>query len=137
MTNYIGFYGSIESKEAVVEDCNPEARISGHPWWAVGYLLCTECDSHILTLVRPKKQWVVRVKEGGFEPLGKPTYLIGSRVFCKSRDKYATVKDVMFHYNRSCFYYTLDYGDRVSTNWFFDDDLEPAENHEHKGGHDE
>ena len=31
---------------------------------------------------------------------------------------------VDWHESRETFYYTLDYGNRISTNWFFDSDIE-------------
>ena len=69
----------------------------------------------------------VTIERKRFKHLGKPQFHVGDVVLAKSRGKQATVVGVTWHDKRECFRYTLDYGDRVSTNWFFDDDLEMVE----------
>ena len=127
--SYVGFYGSIVDEAEPLEDNHPEPLRDKHNtwnWW-IGYHACVFDDNETLVLEHHKKGWQVQIRKDDFRPLGKPAYHIGDVVLAKSRGKQATIVGVTWHDKRGCFRYTLDYGDRVSTNWFFEDDLEMVE----------
>ena len=66
----------------------------------------------------------MEVRTSDYICLGMPAFHVGDAVAVKKSGKRATVVGVDWHDKREAFRYTLDYGNRVSTNWFFDDDIE-------------
>ena len=129
MNSYIGCYGWIRSHDesSIIEGDSLDETINTYPWWYRDLVCVAETDDE-LTLNLPGSAKKVRVPSKEFEPLGKPTHQLGDRVVVKKSGKHATVVRVNWHSMREKFFFTLDYGDRVSTNWFFDEDIEPESN---------
>lgn len=127
--NYVGYYGSIKDGAEILEDSHPEPlhdKYNTWNWW-IGDHVCVFDDDKTVVLECQNKGWQARIRKDDFNPRGKPFYHINDTVLAKNRSKRATIADVTWHERRGCFRYTLDYGDRISTNWFFDDDLEMIE----------
>ena len=124
MSDLIGTYGNIADGEFVVF-CSDES-FSGYEdagWWR-SYLLCIEENDNIVTLESRNGDHTIEVARQGYSALGMPRHHIGDRLRVKKTGKEATVAKVNWHESREAFYYTLDYGNRVSKNWFFDGDVE-------------
>lgn len=124
MNKLTGTYGTIASPESVLT-CSDNGYTSfGNPGWWRADMPCIGEDAEGLTLQSRDSSQTIRIKRDGYKPLGTPSHHVGDRVRVKKSGKHATIKDVNWHAGRQNFYYTLDYGTRVSTNWYFGDDLE-------------
>lgn len=130
MSNLTGFYGSIKDKSYIEDSPVAAAEVNGYPWW-YGYVVCIKEDDDSLVVAHDKKLWSMRIKKEGFEVLGKPEHHIGDHVTVKKSGKLAKVVNVTWHFKSKRFFYTLDYGDRQSSNWFFDEDVEAADEGRH------
>lgn len=124
--NLVGYYGKIREGEPLKNEDGQDIDWYERGWWRQ-LMLCTADHGEQLKLATAKGEYSITVERARFKALDKPPYHIGDIVYAKSRKKQATVVGVAWHDKRDCFRYTLDYGDRVSTNWFFDDDLEMVE----------
>ena len=124
MSNLIGTYGIIANNESVISCSDPSfANYDDLGWWRT-HLLCVKENTTAVTLQSPNGVYKIEIYRQGYNLLGTPCHHVGDKVQVKRSGRLATVKDVQWHFNREAFYYTLDYGNRVSTNWFFDEDLE-------------
>ena len=125
MINLVDTYGRIRSGDDVVS-CSDEQYNWDEPKWWHTYLLCTEESPETLKLKRHDGDETITIRKEGYNELGRPLHRIGDRVSVKESGKLATISRVCWHTKRKQFYYVLDYGKRVSSNWFFDNDIEEA-----------
>ena len=124
MSGLVGTYGNIVGGEFVIACSDGDYEGFVEPGWWRSYLLCANEGSDSVTLRSPDGAHGITVAREGYVALGTPKHHVGEKVRAKKSGKGATVVAVDWHEGREAFYYTLDYGDRISTNWFFDDDVE-------------
>ena len=124
MSGLVGTYGNIGSGEFVIACTDDKFNGYDAPGWWRSYLLCIHESASSVTLQSYDGAHTIEVGCQGYITLGTPAHRIGEKVRVKKTNKEATIVAVDWHSNRDAFYYTLDYGNRVSTNWFFDDDIE-------------
>ncbi len=122
MIDLVGTYGRIRTGDYVVSCTDEQYNWDESNWWHT-YLLCTEEDSLTLKLKRHDGDETITIRKEGYDELGRPLYHIGDHVTVKKSGKLATINRVCWHTKRRQFYYIIDYGKRVSSNWFFDDDI--------------
>lgn len=125
MTGLVGTYGRIRSGDDVLSCSDEQYDWDESKWWHT-YLLCTDEGSETLKLKRHDGDESITIRKDGYDELGRPLYHIGDHVAIKKSGKLAAVNRVCWHTKRKQFYYILDYGERVSSNWFFDNDIEKA-----------
>lgn len=123
MSGLVGTYGNIGGGEFVIACTDGKFNSYDAPGWWRSYLLCIQESASSVTLQSYDGVDTIEVDRRGYITLGTPAHHIGEKVRVKKTDKKATIVAVDWHSNREAFYYTLDYGDRVSTKWFFDDDI--------------
>lgn len=126
MSDLVGTYGKIAGNEFVVS-CSDGGftAYDAVGWWRT-YLLCVTERADTVILGSYQGDHTIEVNRRGYSSLGRPKHHVGDKLRVKKSGKKATVAKVNWHENREAFYYTLDYGERVSSNWFFDDDVEEA-----------
>lgn len=125
MNSLAGVYGYVSSEKDVVSCTDPNYNWLDAGWWRT-YLWCIEETPKTVILKSPDGDFTIEALKNNFDILGKPLHHIGDSVVVKKNGKRATVRRVSWHMKRQCFYYHLDYADRKSTNWFFDEDIEGA-----------
>ena len=125
MTDLVGTYGRIRTGGYVVSCTDEQYDWNESKWWHT-YLMCIEEGSETLKLKRHDGDETIVIRKEGYDELGRPLYHVGDRVVVRRNGKTATVNRVCWHTKRKQFYYILDYGERMSSNWFFDDDVEEA-----------
>lgn len=125
--SFLGTYGNIRDEESSVVSCSDSlfARYSDPGWWR-SYCLCIEDNGCTLLLESFDRKHTIEIRRQDYVCLGTPAFHVGDAVTVKRSGKSATVVGVDWHDRRNAFRYTLDYGNRVSTNWFFDGDVERA-----------
>ena len=126
MAGFIGAYGSIIHPNRMLENSHSEPEDTGIFWWQ-GYLVCTGEDEDTLVVEHDRLDRRAVILREDFKLLGIPAFHVGDEVTVRNNGRHATVVNVTYHFKREKFFYTIDYGDRQSTNWFFDEDLEGNE----------
>lgn len=122
-------YGRLSNMECILNPIPKDFVPNSAGWWHGGFIVIEENDK-ILKLKSTnfeKNYPEIRIKIEGFIPIGKPTFIIGDKVFVAKKNKAGTIYSVTYHDKRGCFRYMLDYGDRKSTCWYFDEDLQKQE----------
>ena len=69
----------------------------------------------------------LRILAENFHAVGRPKYLTNDMVRIPGKNREGRIYSVTWHGKRNCFRYMVDYGDRKSTCWYFDEDLEKLE----------
>lgn len=123
MSTLIGSYGYVASGSSVVSCGDPQFDWQEAGWWHT-YLWCANEASETVVLKSPDGGATMEVAKKDYNPLGWPVRHVGDPIIVKNSGKGAVVDAVCWHTKRQRFYYLLDYGERKSSNWFFDEDLE-------------
>lgn len=122
-------YGKLSNMECILDPIPKEVDPASDGWW-YGSFIVVEEDSKVLKLKSTnfeKNYPEIKVKADSFVPTGKPTFIIGDKVLVVNKNKAGTIYSVTYHDKRECFRYMVDYGDRKSTCWYFDEDLQKQE----------
>jgi len=122
-------YGKLSNMECILEPIPKEVDPVSDGWWRGDFIVVEE-DGNVLKLKSTnfeKNYPEIKVKADGFVPTGKPTFIIGDKVLVSKKSKAGTIYSVTYHDKRECFRYMVDYGDRKSTCWYFDEDLQKQE----------
>ena len=124
--SHLHAYGSIKDVHSILppvpEDVNPDS--SG--WWQGHFIVVEQIDDKLVLQSTNYEigYRTVAVLENNFEEMGHPKYLTNDKVRIPRKNKTGRIYSVTWHSKRNCFRYMVDYGDRKSTCWYFDEDLE-------------
>lgn len=127
--NYLHAYGSIKDVKAVLppvpEDINPNSC----GWWHGNFLVIEQNGEQLLLQSTNEEQGyrTLRILAENFHAVGRPKYLTNDMVRIPGKNREGRIYSVTWHGKRNCFRYMVDYGDRKSTCWYFDEDLEKLE----------
>ena len=122
-------YGKLSNMECFLEPIPTEVDPASDGWW-YGNFIVVEENGDVLKLKSTnfeKNYPEINVKVEGFVLTGKPAFIIGDKVLVAKKNKAGTIYSVTYHDKRGCFRYMVDYGDRKSTCWYFDEDLQKQE----------
>ncbi len=122
-------YGKISNKEYITKPIPKDVDWDSSGWWHGNFIVIEENDDMLkLQSTNFEKNYPeINVKIEGFESIGKPTFIIGDKILITKKNKVGTIYSVTYHDKRECFRYMVDYGDRKSTCWYFDEDLQKQE----------
>ena len=113
----VGYYGRIAHTDYVF----PEYKNDKYVMYAEH---CIEDKDGILTLISDDNEHICKIKREHFFVFGKPKFNLGDHIRSKDGKHDGIVYYVCWHYNRQMFFYYLDYGNRKSNNWNFEEDME-------------
>lgn len=122
-------YGRIDNHDCVQSPFKESIDWNASGWWNGHFIVIEEHDD-ILVIQSTNEATgyaILEIKKDGFKIIGTPLFLTNDSVKVKSKNKTGRIYSVTYHSARECFRYMVDYGDRKSTCWYFDNDLEKAE----------
>ena len=128
--NMIHSYGRIENHDCVQSPFRESIDWNASGWWN-GHFIVIEEREDILVIQSTNEATgyaELEIKTNGFKVIGKPSFLTNDIVKIKAKNKTGRIYNVTYHSARECFRYMVDYGNRKSTCWYYDNDLEKAGN---------
>lgn len=121
-------YGRIINSELVQSPYKESIDWNASGWWN-GHFIVIDENEDILVLQSTNEATgyaTIEIKSDGFNVIGKPSFYTNDTVKIKAKNKTGRIYSVTYHFAKECFRYMVDYGDRKSTCWYYDNDLEKA-----------
>ena len=117
--NLIGTYGQVRNREHIVAE-DLERAIHSTMYGAV--VRCIDQDGRWLTLWA-HKNIVFKTLIEDYILMGTPKFYEGNHVYDPRKKRSGVIHCVCWHFKRKAFYYYVQFPNKLSECWFFDDDL--------------
>ena len=117
--NIIGTYGIVDDLKKIIADDLERARYSAD-YGAI--VKCIAQDDQMLTLWA-HKNIVFKTPKDNFLVKGTPKFYEGDHVYDPKKERSGVIHCVCWHFKRKAFYYYVQFPNKLSECWFFDDDL--------------
>jgi hypothetical protein len=126
---YLNTYGKITDHNAIIPPIPEDVDFNSPGWWNDDFIVIKEGPQELTlrSIVFEKNYPILKVKPQGFRAIGSPKFLLDEKILVSKNGKLGHIYSIIYHSKRDRFRYMVDYGDRKSTCWYFDEDLEKVE----------
>ena len=126
---FLNSYGKIANYNGIIPPIPEDIDFNTSGWWNDDFIVIKEQPQELTlkSVVFERNYPVLKVEPQCFMFVGIPKFLLDEKVLITKKGKSGSVYSITYHSKRGCFRYMIDYGDRKSTCWYFDEDLEKVE----------